>query len=224
MATPAAQAQRVEPMRFELEPSGSGTQTTVLVTNTRSFPITIEAIPSTLTIDENGEETLTPAEDDFLIFPPQAVIAPGKSQSIRVRYIGDGVLDRSQAYRIGINQLPIDMRQESETGVSVTVNFATLVNVVPSGSRNDLSVTEIVTAEDGNWRLRISNDGNRYARLSDFDIRLTQGGQSAQIDNRETQRLFDKNLVLPGNQLYVTMPAQDGFDPSETTITLVESS
>ncbi|MGB5865220.1 MAG: fimbria/pilus periplasmic chaperone, partial [Sulfitobacter sp.] len=88
--SPAAHAQRVEPMRFELEPSGNGTQTTLQVTNTRSFPITIEAVPSVLTIDENGDETLTPADDDFLIFPPQVVIAAGKTQSIRVRYIGEG--------------------------------------------------------------------------------------------------------------------------------------
>ncbi|MBV7266288.1 fimbrial biogenesis chaperone [Erythrobacter ani] len=218
-----AHAQRVDPMRFELEPSGAGTQTTLQVTNTRSFPITIEVVPNSLSIDENGNETLGPAEDDFLIFPPQAVIDAGASQAIRVRYIGEGALDSSKAYRIGINQLPIDMREGGESGVAVTVNFATLVNIVPANTRSNLTVREMTALEGGNWQMLVSNEGSRYARMSDLDIRLSQGERSLEVDSTETKGWFDKNLILPGSQLYVTMPAQEGFDPRETTITLVES-
>jgi len=219
----AANAQRVEPMRFELEPSGSKAQTALQVTNTRSFPITIEAVPSVLSIDENGEETLAPADDDFLIFPPQTVIQPGTTQAIRVRYIGDGNLASSQAYRIGINQLPIDLREDAESGVSVTVNFATLVNIVPSNTQSDLTVSELSATEDGKWRMLVSNNGNRYARMPELNLRVSQGGESTEFSRAGTRGWFNKNLILPGNQLYVTIPAQEGFDPEQTTITLVQS-
>lgn len=219
-----AHAQRVEPMRFELQPSGNEAQTSLKVTNTRSFPITIEAIPSVLTVDVNGEETLAPAEDDFLIFPPQTVIEPGKTQIIRVRYIGGETLDTSRAYRIGINQLPVDMREDAATGVSVTVNFATLVNVVPNGTKSDLSVSELAATEDGRWRMLVTNNGTRYARMPDVDIRFAQGDRVSDFNSGATQGWFSKNLVLPGEQLYVTIPAQEGFDPKQTTITLASSS
>jgi P pilus assembly chaperone PapD len=219
-----AQAQSVEPMRFELAPTGTASQTTLQVRNTRPFPITIEAVPSVLTIDANGEETLVPADDDFLIFPPQAVIDAGKTQSIRVRYIGGGALDTSKAYRININQLPIDMREDGESGVAVTVNFATLVNVVPSNVKSDLAVSELSSAEDGRWRMLVTNNGNRYARMPDLDMRISQGSRTSDISSNATQGWFDRNLILPGGSLYVTMPAQEGFDPQQTTIELVEPS
>ena len=220
----SVQAQRVEPMRFELEPSGSAAQTTMVVTNTRSFPITVEIIPSSLQIAADGSETLAPADDDFLIFPPQAVVQPGSTQSIRVRYIGEGVLDTSRAYRIGVNQLPIDMTEDGASGVSVTVNFATLVNIVPDNVSSELTVTELSAAPEGRWRMLVTNNGNRYARMPEQVIRIAQGDQSAEFTSGQTRGWFNKNLILPGSQLYVTIPAQEGFDPQQATITLVSPS
>lgn len=220
----SASGQRVEPMRFELQTVGSGAQTTLRVTNTRTFPITIEAVPSLLSIDEEGAETLASADDDFLIFPPQAVIEPGQTQSFRVRYLGDGTLEASRAYRIGMNQLPIDMREDGESGVAVTVNFATLANVVPHDAESELAVETIALAEGGKWRILVANTGNRYARMSDLDLIFSQDDQKKAVDSKETKGWFDNNLVLPGQRIYVTMPAPKGFDPARTQMALVPSS
>ena len=222
-ATPA-EAHRVEPMRYELSPSGSGAQTTLTVTNTRTFPITIETTVSLIAIDENGEETLTPAEDSFLVFPPQAVIEAGKAQALRVRYLGSDQLDTSKSYRINVNQLPVDMSEDEDNGVAITVNFGTLANVVPANSRSELSVEEVSLTPDGRWKMLVANTGTRFARMSDVDLTVSAGGQSKSIGDNETQGWFDNNLVLPGNRLFVTMPAIEGFDPASTSITLSTAS
>ncbi|MGB3739359.1 MAG: fimbria/pilus periplasmic chaperone [Pontixanthobacter sp.] len=222
-APDAANAHRVDPIRYELAPSGSAAQTTVLVTNTRSFPITIEAIPNTLSIAEDGSETLSPAEDDFLIFPPQAVIEPGKSQSFRVRYIGTPSLERSVAYRIGINQLPVDMREEGASGIGVTLNFATLANIIPAGATAAISVESIAPAPDGKWQLTLANTGTRFARLSEAQVSFTQGDRTEEFSGTRTQGWFDNNILLPGNRLNVTIPAPEGFDPGSTSVRIAAS-
>lgn len=224
VSTSPASAQRVEPMRFELAPNGTGAQQTVTITNTKPFPITIETVASTLAIDESGVETLAPADDDFLIFPPQAVIEAGKSQSIRVRYIGDSDISGSRAYRIGFNQLPIDMSESGESGVAITVNFATLVNIVPNNARSDLTVSELSDLGNGRWRMLVDNNGNRYARMPDTHITFAQDGKVMQYTSGETRGWFDNILILPGNQLSITLPEPEGFEADKTTITLVEAS
>lgn len=220
LSSSPASAHRVEPIRFELAPSGTGAQTTMLVTNTRSSPITIEAVPQKLDINEQGAETLTSAEDDFLIFPPQAIIEPGKAQAFRIRYIGNPSLDRAHAYRIGMNQLPVDTRKEGESGMSVLVNFATLANIVPPGAKAELSVSDVSAAPEGRWQLTVRNAGSNYARLSSSVVDLQSGDKRRQYTSDDTRGWFSHNLVLPGNSLVVTIPAPEGFDPASTTIRL----
>jgi len=221
--TSSVSAQRVEPMRYELSPSGSSAQTMVMVTNTRSTPITMEVVVSALSIDDTGTETLTPADDDFLVYPAQTVIEPGASQAFRVRYIGSALMEKSKAYRIGFNQLPIDMREEGETGIGVVTQFGTLANVVPARSASQLEVERIQLGPENRWQLSITNNGNRFARLSEQQVIVRQGDREVRFAGAQTQGWFDKNLVLPGNRLNVTIPAVAGFDIAESKITLVPS-
>lgn len=214
---------RVEPIRFDLATSGPSAQENVLVTNTRSFPITIEAVVNRLEIDANGKESLVPAEDDFLIFPPQAVIEPGKTQTFRVRYIGDPTITRSVAYRIGINQLPIDMSGAEGGGIALTLNFATLVNVVPKGARSKLEVAGVERRDDGRWGLVVNNSGTRYARLNKSEVVVRQGERESRFKGEDIRDWFSSNIVLPGESLGVTIPAVEGFDPHEVSIELVTS-
>jgi len=106
----ASFAQRVEPMVFELAASGSKSTTSLRVNNNKSAPLTIEVEPSRISLDESGNETRTLAEDDFLIYPPQTILQPGKTQVIKVKYVGDPTIDASQAYRISVKQLPVNLK------------------------------------------------------------------------------------------------------------------
>src|SRR6185437_8563795 len=56
----------------------------------------------------DGTITETPADDDFLIFPPQGVLLANARQVIRVQWVGPP-LDSSRAYYVSINQLPVPL-------------------------------------------------------------------------------------------------------------------
>jgi len=69
-------AQRVEPMSYTMAPSGNGATQALRIENTSQSAMTVELTVNKITVDDYGNETKTPAEDDFLIFPPQAIIKP----------------------------------------------------------------------------------------------------------------------------------------------------
>lgn len=220
-------AQRVQPMVYELSPTGAGASTSLRIENTKSTPMTMEFVATKMMIDEVGNETNQPADDDFLIFPPQALIQPGKTQVVRVKYVGDPKLDHSVAYRVSVKQLPVTLEKSGSTGVAMLVNFNTLANVVPTSSSADLAVVEIAPAENGQWSVTVENRGDKYARLSKTKWRVesTDGSVDARVLSKsEVGAMTDLNLVLPKQKLSQTIPAIQGFNPAQTRIVIENAS
>jgi len=219
-----ADAQRVQPMVFEVEPIGAKSSASLRVENTQQNAMTVEIIPTKITMDEFGIETLAPADDDFLIYPPQTLIESGKTQVVRVKYVGDPSIDTSQAYRVSVKQLPVDLKDSGHTGVGMVINFNTLLNVVPVGVESALTVTEIKPQSDRRWEISIENTGNRFSRLSKTVWRVLDTrdpSNTKRIKSLDVGQLAERNLVLPHSTLRMSIPAIDGFDPAFTQIAIL---
>ncbi len=220
-------AQSVQPMVYELEPIGSKSSIDLRIENTKNSPITYEINAVKITHDEYGNETQTSGENDFLIYPPQTLILPGKRQIIKVKYIGEPQLELSQTYRILANELPVNLSGGENSGVSVAMNFSTLCNVSPANSTPEISVAKLEQASDGKWSITIANDGTRFVRLTETVIEVSNINDAKDkkvFRNEYISDLFDKNLVAPKSILKLTMPAIEGFDLETTKITISERS
>lgn len=218
-------AQRVEPMVFELASSGKNSTTSLRIKNNKSSPLTLEVEPSRISLDEFGNETRTLAEDDFLIYPPQTIVQPGKTQVIKVRYIGDPTIDVSQAYRISVKQLPVDLDLNGASGVGLLLNFNTLANVTPAKAKAELSVSNIEQGDDGNWNITIKNSGNLFARLAQTSWAVsstTDASKEKKINKEEVSNIIAKKLILPNSILRTTMKAIEGFSPESTNIVIIQ--
>ena len=216
-------AQRVQPMVYELAPSGSDATQSLRIENSKSTPVTLEFVASKIILDENGRETNESAEDDFLIFPPQALIQPGKTQLVRVKYVGNPDLEQSKAYRISVKQLPVTLDKSGSTGVAMLVNFNTLANVVPKSAKPSLAITDISAADNGMWSITVENTGDRYARLSktEWTVESTDGSaKPMRLKKDQVGGLTELNLILPNSKLTQLIRALDGFDPTTTRITI----
>lgn len=213
-----AQAQRVNPMAFELTPSGSDSTAVLRVENTSQTMMTIELSASRISIDPEGKETREPAEDDFLIFPPQAIIASGKVQNVRVKYIGDPSISQSASYRVKVSQVPVDITGEQQSAVGLVVNFHTLATVSPKSAKADLSVRSIRTNASGGWDLDVENTGDKMARLSRTTWDIRDGSNKTSLNAQKVSEMTDKNLVLPGATLTLSIPAIEGMNASTTQI------
>jgi len=216
-----AHAQRVSPMSYQLAPSGAETSTVMRVENTSQSAMTIELTASRVSVDEVGKETRTPSEDDFLIFPPQAIIKPGKTQSIRIKYVGDPNIDEAAVYRISVSQLPVDLGGPGSAAVGFIINFHTLAIVAPDGAEPELTVGDIKRGADGNWELAISNSGKSPGRLSRTDWLMTDAsGAKKRFSKQDVSQMTDKNLVMPGSTLKLSIPAVDGFSPETSKVAI----
>lgn len=216
----SASAQSVQPMRFDLQPSGARSQQTLTIENNRAYPITVEIFAEAISTGEDGTEILSPADDDFLIFPPQALIEAGKSQSVRVKYIGEPGLDVSQTYRVHVNQLAVDLSGEQRTGVRVALNFATLASVVPAGAKPFLVVDNVEPTADGQLKVSLRNEGKAYERLVATEWTLSSGKTAKTFaDDALLEWLAGvSSLVLPGETRDFVIPVPEGFDAASTTV------
>ena len=124
-------------MSLRLNPNSSASDT-VVVRNTTSERIAIEVFVERRNFDQDGAQSLERTEDDILVFPPLANIAPGASQAFRVQFIGDPPVGNDKGYFVTILRLPIDLeaaaekagpRQEDESRVLLRLAYAFKVAV-----------------------------------------------------------------------------------------------
>lgn len=174
LPTASVQAYQVSPMIYDLKPAGVGAATIIRVRNDGDKPLTIELEVEKRSFDENALESRTPADDDFVVFPLQAVVQPGKVQAVRVQYIGKTDLKQSETYLVTVKQVPVALQDQKESGVQMVFNFSTMASIVPDGSKPQVELVSSVRDAKG-LELRLRNKGTRYANL--VSSKLIVGGK-----------------------------------------------
>lgn len=224
----AAQASRVSPMIIELKPSGQSSIGRVELSNDADQGVAYDVEMMRGEISPDGKLSLTPADDQFLVFPAQALVQ-GKSQQVfRVQYVGEPDLAKSQIYYMAIRQVPVAFTGQ-ESKVQVVVDYNVLVNVVPDGAQATPVVRSIEPVEqDGKSALRVDvgNSGNGYflAGLSKWTI---TGKTAAGADFEKTYKAGDDlskvigvGVVAPGGDRIFMIPTDEKLADGTTTISI----
>ncbi|CAH8241515.1 molecular chaperone [Vibrio aestuarianus] len=218
MMSSVANAYKVQPMVAEITPIGKGSQMTMRIDNTSQQPLTVEFIPLSMSMDEMGNETTKPADDDLLVIPVTAIIPPGRSQSVMVRYLGNPSISQSQSYRIAVKQVKVERADTDETAsIGVLMQFNTLLNVRPKNTNPAMKV-ERVEQKDGKWLVEITNDGKSYGRLSKTNWRITDHNQSLFLPGSDISKFLAGTLILPKSKRIFVMQPLEGFDAQSTSI------
>lgn len=190
----AAWAMRVSPMVSELTTSGAGSAARIEVGNVGTAALPFETRITRMDIDADGNIVETPADEDFLVFPPQGLVPVSGRQVVRVQWIGEPNIEVSRAYYLWVKQLPVATDPtvtESGGAVAVQVLYTmkALIVVAPPGAEPKVEVVSVrpamVTppapeidpsltggapvaqppAEPG-VEVVVSNTGKRYALMS----------------------------------------------------------
>ena len=193
-ATPVS-AMRVSPMVSELQASGAGAVARIEVGNVTNKALPFETRITRIDFDANGNLVETPADEDFIVFPPQGLVPVSGRQVVRVQWVGRPDIANSQAYYVWIRQLPVetDPQKIDGTETSVTINvlytMKSLVVVAPAGAEPKVEVVSVKPAiitpplpevdpslqgdapppppiAVAGLEVVIANKGNRYALLS----------------------------------------------------------
>ncbi|SKA43195.1 fimbria/pilus periplasmic chaperone [Enterovibrio nigricans] len=103
--SPFTQAFELLPMVSFFSDHGAKSEQFFQINNTTGLPLPLEISVKERNIVGDEEETLKDT-DDFFVFPPQALIPPGKTQMVKVKYLG-APLTSAKSYRVVFSQLPI---------------------------------------------------------------------------------------------------------------------
>lgn len=206
-----AEALSVSPIHIEMSSTGAASRSQVTVRNESAVPMPVEATLQRFTMDEAGSRRETPANDDFLVFPPQALIPPGGVQVFRLQWVGEPMLAKSHSYMLSISQIPVKM-PKGRTGVQVALSFGVLINVAPPQGKPDLRLVEAGIAIDkqGNRvaAITVHNPSTVHALLPESSIELTSAGWSASLSQAELADRVGIGLVQPGSRRRFLLPIQ----------------
>ncbi|HYD26482.1 fimbria/pilus periplasmic chaperone [Brevundimonas sp.] len=180
-------AMSLSPVVIDLRPGGRAATQTIVVQNTRDHPIPVEMRTEGIDLGLQGARGNGVTTDDLLVFPAQAMIQPGQSQTFRVQYVGEPGLARSRHYYVTAAQLPVQLGRE-QTGVQVLYNLQVLVSVAPRVGEADLKVVEAGVGRDAEGRpapvVTVSNSSPVHGYLSRGRLTVVQRDSSG----RETLR------------------------------------
>jgi len=210
----------VRPMISELEPIGHSTRGQLIVNNDSKSAVTLEATPWHSDMSTDGAETLTPADDDILLFPPTAIVPPGKSQVIQIQYVGDPELSVSKFYRVRVEQLPVK-QANSSGGVGLAFRFDTILNVVPKQARAELSIKAIQPLDTpGMYKLEILNSGSRYATLHNSKWVIKSSNGEISLSSEQIKKSLIGNYVLPNSSRLVTFTLPEGLSLENSSLSV----
>jgi fimbrial chaperone protein len=185
-----AYAMTVSPVIVDLTTSGQRVSQVVTIENKYSKPVILEMLSQEAEYTDDGVKGTGKATDDLLMFPPQAQIAPGGTQAIRIQYVGDPELAKSKHYFVTVAQLPVKL-PEGESGVQLLYNFQIVTGVSMPGKRPNISVSSAESYMGGDGKPRVllvlKNDADTYGYLSSGSLRIVQ-------KNAAGQEVFKKSM------------------------------
>ncbi|MEQ1754255.1 MAG: fimbria/pilus periplasmic chaperone [Micropepsaceae bacterium] len=203
-----ADAYQVSPMIYDMQPSGQGASAVIRVNNTNSSPITIEMVAEKRLFDEAGKESREPADQDFVLFPPQAIVQPGATQAVRIQYVGQQKLDQSSTYTVTVKQVPVQLPNDGKSGVQFVFNFSTVANIVPAGAKASVEATS-VEATGKTLKVTLHNSGNKYANLALSSLDISGGSFTKTIKDEAWKKALGTSWILPGGSRIVEVPKPD---------------
>jgi len=205
----SARAMNVQPLALEMATIGSNSRTTIQAVNDGAQPMPVEVAIKKIDIALDGKTTETPADKEFLVFPPQAVIPAGGTQNFRVQWVGAPDIKKSQGYTIYVNQLPVKMKP-GESGVQMVFSFGVLANVAPLGAQSGLKLVGAEAASDGKKHgaaVTVENPSAMYAYFSDAKLTLESGSWRKVLSPGELRSLVGYGVVQPGKTRRILIPA-----------------
>ncbi|WP_018982193.1 fimbrial biogenesis chaperone [Salinimonas chungwhensis] len=216
-----ALAYKVEPMVAELEPIGNRSQMTMRIDNTSNKVLTVELYPFSMTMDEYGKETREPADGELLVIPVTAVIQPGRSQSVIVRYLGDPSITQSKAYRISVKEVQLESKKNNSGMMGLLFQFNTLINVKPKNTFSELNV-EKISQKDDKWLLEVINSGDSYGRLTQTRWQVSDGANSLMLKGSDISKYIAGTLVLPQSKRVFEMTPIENYNASTVSIDILQ--
>jgi fimbrial chaperone protein len=206
-----AEAMSLSPIHIEMTTVGVAARSQIVVTNPSTAPLQVELDLKNLALDDVGTPRLTPANDEFLIFPPQATIAAGGTQVFRIQWLGEPDMAKSRSFVLSVNQVPVK-QLAGQKAVQIVMSLGAMINVAPVAGQAELRVIQsgVVTGKNGKRypTLTVENPSKVHALLPRSTLALSSGSWSQTLTPSELDQLVGIGLVEPMKRRRFTLPIE----------------
>jgi fimbrial chaperone protein len=187
-------AMSVQPLIVDLKAGPRNTSGRIAVTNTFARAVPVEVTVHPMAMAPTGEISIGgPPLRDFLVFPPSAVIQPGRTQAFRLQYQGDPRRATSANYIVSIAQVPVELG-EAQSGIQLVYNFQIMANVAPAQGAPSLTISNAVTRTNDKGERRasvtVANAGPAHAYLAGMRLKL-------QMKNAQGRTVWERRFDGP---------------------------
>ncbi|HEU4960213.1 MAG TPA: fimbria/pilus periplasmic chaperone [Sphingomonas sp.] len=235
----AAYAMRVSPMVVEMTTSGVNSTARVEVQNLNSGNLPFETRITRIDYDADGNQHETPADGDFLVFPPQGLLPQNARQVIRVQWVGGADLPASRAYYLSVNQIPVKLAPQEDGGsagaqVQLVYHIKVLMTVSPPNAKPAVafvSAKPVMIAPKAapgateapagpatpGLAVTVKNTGNRYAMMAGSTWTIDGTGADGKplhvvLKEEDLNRLIGAGYLAPlGGQRTFQIPTDAPF-------------
>lgn len=188
----ATYAMSVQPLIVDIKAGTRGNSGRVAVTNTFTRAVPVEVTVHPMAMSATGEISIGgPPVRDFLIFPPRAVIQPGRTQAFRLQWLGDPAMATSANYIVSIAQVPVELG-EAQSGIQLVYNFQIMANVAPARGAPVLTIARAAARlnekGEGRANITIANSGPAHAYLAGLRLKLVLKNADGRV---AWERTFD---------------------------------
>ncbi|ASC71339.1 hypothetical protein XM38_022910 [Halomicronema hongdechloris C2206] len=224
-----ALAFQLKPISQVFAPIGEGATKSYEVVNDSDERIAVEVSVVERNMDIDGQESYEPADEDFLVYPPQMILEPQSVQTVRVTWLGDPDPSQELTYRLVAEQLPINLADPDAQvtrpvgSVQILLRYLGSLYVRPADVAPDVQVAsvEAITGSEGEAQVAITlaNQGTASARLRDLQVSLTAQGTTLNLGPDQLDGMAGQ-IVLPGHQRRFVMPRPTNLANGEITATI----
>jgi fimbrial chaperone protein len=189
----------------------------VTVENTFATPLPVELNIQELELTPEGVKQTGKDPGDLLVFPPQAIIEPGQTQTFRIQYVGDPGLAKSKHYYVTVAQLPVKL-PEGQSAIQILYNFQVLVSIAPAKIKPQISIQSAAVGTNSAGKpvpvLMVTNDTPAHGYLANGSLRIVQKDASGKqvfvksYSGAEIQQSMGFGLIGGGQTRRVVVPTE----------------
>lgn len=187
---------------IELPANRSGITLTVHNPRSTDLPVMLEIFERF--VAEDGDERHEPADDDFVVFPPQAVVPAGKSQAVRVQWLG-AAPPESRSFHLYASEVPVEFVSDAPSQLQRVLRIGASIHVAAGGSQARPVLAASAPVGD-DVLVTLANEGERFFYIDsiglDFDGR--------HVDGAELGNAAGRTLVPPGGRRTFTVEGVTG--------------
>ncbi len=210
----SAFAFQLSPIVAELTPEGNGSRYSFTLENKTKDKVAAKAQVLLREYDSKGTEIRTPT-NDFLVYPAQLSLEAGEKRNIRITFLGDKHPPKELAYRLMVQQLPIDFNKEKPPvkggTVNIFINFVASVFVRPPGAIAKARIDRIERLDERHVNIYLKNYGTAHQALGEMKIDLfledTQHNKKAPRFRYDSKNVKDLEIgsLMPGQEKVIKL-------------------